>query len=246
MHYRLARLRRAVVATGPVSFVEVAVVAGVLSVLAAITFGRHVLDGGFYSDDWGNAAVFRFAESPRFFNAVEEFAGYLGSRPVLAVVLALPHPLFGDHLWAHHVLSLMLGVVSCLCCYLFLRAIPMARIHAGAIACLALVFPWADAIRLWPTASLNTVALDFAFLGAFIALVGIRREGRRSTVALAGSAALYALSVLTYEVAGIALLLVGALYLLNAPRSKALRWWAVHAAVVGAALVYTALTTEKP
>ena len=160
-------------------------------------------------------------------------------------MLALPHPLFGDHLWAHHLLALALGVVSCLCAYLFLRAIPMARIHAGAIACLALVFPWADAIRLWPTASLNTVALDFAFLGGFLALVGIRWEGRRSTIALAGSAALYALSVLTYEVAGIALLLVGALYLLHAPRPKALRWWAVHAVVVSAGLVYTALTTEK-
>ena len=245
MHHRLARLRRAVVAAGSISLTELAVMTALLAALAAVTYGRHVVGGGFYSDDWANAALYRFGESPRFFHAVDQFADYLGSRPVLAVLLAVPHPLLGDHLWAHHALALVLGVVSCLCCYLFLRAIPMARIHAGIIACLALVFPWADATRPWPTASLNTVALDFAFLGAFIALVGIRRDGRRSTVALAGSAALYALSVLTHEVVGIALLLVGALYLLNAPRSKALRWWAVHAAVVGAALVYTALTTEK-
>jgi uncharacterized membrane protein len=53
------------------------------------------------------------------------------------------------------------------------------------------------------------------------------------------------MSILTYEIASVALLVVGALYLHRAPRQTALRWWGVHAGVVVTALVYTALTTAK-
>ena len=245
MHGVFVRLRRAVMASGPVSFVELAAIACLLTGLAAATFGRHVVDGGFYSDDWSNAAIYRFANSPRFFASVAEQIDLLGSRPVLALLLPVPHALFGLNAAAHLTMALVLGVFTCVCFYLFLRAVGLAPVHAGAVSALALLFPWADSVRLWATASVNTVALCLALLGAFVALRGIERDGQRSVVALWFAAALYALSVLTYEVAGIALLLVGSLYFRQAERSKALSWWAIHASMVGGALLYTALTTEK-
>jgi hypothetical protein len=238
---RLAALRM----SPHVSLIELLVVSALLAVLAVAVFGRHVADGGLYGDDWANLAVYEFADSPRYVSSVDEFADRLGSRPLLAALLPLPHALFGGEASGQLALALLLGLLTCVCFYLFLRAIPLAPLHAGVIAGLALIFPWADSIRLWATASLNTVALCFAFLGAFIALRGIESDGRRRTAALIGSSALYALSVLTYEVASVALLLVGVLYVLRVPRATALRWWGVHAGVVTAALVYTAATTVK-
>lgn len=245
MGLRHERAKAALTTTGPVSWMELALVTAALSALAVLAFGRHVLDGGFWNDDWANLAMYRFGDSPRYVTSVQEFADLLGSRPLLAALLPLPHAIFGASAAAQITMALLLGIATCLSLYLFLREIPLASVHAGAMSCLALVFPWADSIRLWPTASVNTVALIFAFLGAFVALRGIRRDGVASTLALVGAGALYALSVLTYEVAGIALLFVGALYLRHASRRKALRWWATHAGVVFGALLYTLLTTAK-
>lgn len=228
-----------------ISALEVAGTAAYLALLAALVFGRHVLDGGFHSDDWGVARTYEFADSPRLLGAISEEMDLLGSRPLLATLLPLPHAVFGLHPEGHLALAAVLGVATCLCFYLFLRALPLAPVHAWAMAGLALVFPFADSIRLWSVASLNTAALCFAFLGAFVALRGITRDGRSSVVALALSSVLYAASVLTYEVAGAALLLSGALYLGRTERRKALRWWAIQAMVVVGALVYTALTTAK-
>lgn len=242
---RLRRLARGLVHAGPVSVAELLAALAVLGVLAAVAFGRQVADGGFYSDDWANVAAYRYADSPRYLTSVGTYQELLGSRPLLAVLLPVPYAVLGLDPAPHLLMALVLGVLTCLCLYRFLRAIPLAPVHSGAIAALALVFPWADSIRLWPTASVNTVALMSAFLGGFLALRGIDGTGWRARLALAGSAVLYACSVLTYEVAGIGLLLVGALYLRHAPRGRALRWWALHAAVVIAALAYTALTTEK-
>jgi hypothetical protein len=225
--------------------VELVVVSALLTVLGVAVFSRHVVQGGFYSDDWSNLALYEFADSPRYVNAVDVTAAELGSRPLLAALLPLPHALFGADMAAQLALALGLGVLTCVLFYLFLRAIPVAPLHAGAIAALALIFPWADSIRLWATASVNTVALCFAFLGGYLALRGLESEGRRRTTALVVAAVLYGLSVLTYEVAGVALLLLGVLYLQRAPRVTALRWWAIHGAVVVAALAYTAATTDK-
>ena len=229
-------------ASGSMSLTELAVLTGLLTALAAVAFGRHVVDGGFYSDDWANAALYGFGESPRFSTPsvntpIISAAGrcWPFSSPFRirssATISGLPIPSRSSSA------SSAASVVTSSCeRYRW----PASR---GRIASLALVFPWADSIRLWPRQA-STPSPSSSRFSARSSRSSESPAKAGSTVALAGSAALYALSVFTYEVAAVALLLVGSLYLFNAPRAKALGWWAIHAAVVGARR-YTALTTAK-
>jgi hypothetical protein len=109
---------------------------------------------------------------------------------------------------------------------------------------LALVFPWADSIRLWSTASMSTVAVALCFLGVSLALAGLARDGRGSVLLHAASVTSYAASILAYQVAGLALLLVIAVYLGYAQAERALRRWAVDVTVVIAALAWSANRTR--
>jgi hypothetical protein len=229
-------------APGP-SWWEVLVAGVFLACVGVIVYGPHVLHGGFYSDDWGNAAGYKFAHPPRYWNNVVGFEHELGGRPVLALLLPLPHALFGVHPGPQIGLALALGVATSLCFYVLLRSLSIAPLEAGAIGVLVLLFPWADSIRLWPTASLNTLAVCFFLLGLVLALRGLAHGGRRSLAMHAGAVVLYLLSVLTYEVAAGAILLSGFLYLGRAPRRTALRLWAVDVVLVLVALTYSLATT---
>jgi len=220
-------------------------VSGALIALAAFVFGGHVLHGGFYSDDWGNAAEYRFVNAPHYLHAVEGRARDMGSRPLLALLLPAPDAIFGIHAAPQLALALVLGVLTCFLLYFFLRTLGLAPVHSGAIAALVLLFPWADSIRLWATASLNTVALCFGLLGLTVALRSLRRDDRKGSLGHALAIALFVLSILTYEVMALALLLTGLFYRGRAARSRVIRWWLADALAVGLALIYTALTTSK-
>src|SRR5205823_2958739 len=125
-----------------------------------------------------------------------------------------------------------------------LRMLGLRTLPATLIACLALVFPWADSIRLWPTASMGTIAVALCFLGVSLALAGLARHERGSILLHAVSVTCYAASILTYQVAGVALLLVIAIYLVYAQPDRALRRYAVDATVVLAALAWSANRTR--
>jgi hypothetical protein len=56
-------------------------------------------------------------------------------------------------------MAIALGVATSVCFYAFLRALSIEPIHAAAIALLSLLFPWSEAARLWPTASINNLAV---------------------------------------------------------------------------------------
>ncbi len=244
---RFARLRlpERLGAQHAVTAAELVLVSGALLVLAALVFGGHVLHGGLYSDDWGNGSEYRFVESPHYLHAVEGRAKDMGSRPVLALLLPLSNVFFGTHAAPQLAVALLLGALTCLLLYLLLRTLGLAPVHSGAIAALVLLFPWADSIRLWATASLNTVALCFGLLGLTVAVRSIRRDDRKSGRGHMLAIALFVLSILTYELMALALLLTGLFYRGRAARSRVLRWWLADALAVGSALIYTAVTTTK-
>jgi hypothetical protein len=222
---------------------EVTGAASLLALVGLLAYGRFVIDGGFYSDDWANAANYHFAESPRYFTSVSDLHQVLGGRPLLAVLLPVPHALLGLHPSLHLALAVVLGVATSLCLFVLLRTLEMPALHAWAISALALLFPWSDSLRLWSTASLNTVAVCLFLIGLTVALRGLEREGRGALVMHASADLLYLLSVLTYEVTAAATLLAGLLYLGRAPRARVLRAWAADVLVVGAALLYSLTTT---
>jgi hypothetical protein len=217
---------------------------GLLLVCVGIAaYGAYVLHGGFYSDDWANAAGYRLADSQHYWSNVQDLHRILGGRPILALLLPVPHALFGLHPSLHLGLALGIGIATSLCYYLFLRTLSMAALHAGAISVLVLLFPWSDAIRLWSTASLNALSVCFFLLGAVLALRGLKRHGGSAIAMHAGAVVLYVLSVLTYEVAAAAALLVGFLYLGRAPVAAAARRWLIDILAVSGALVYSLTST---
>ncbi len=215
-----------------------------LLLLGAVLFGPQVANGGFYWDDWQNAANTHFSRSPGLFGALERATErpVFGYRPVLTTLLVLEHKAFGTHAWLHLAMALLFGVLTAWALYLLLRTLGFGRLDSGAPAALLLAFPWTDSTRMWATASYDTLAVTLYLLGLGLAVRGLR-EGRRGlTVA---SLVLYLLASWTYEVVSVGVLASVALYLVVAPRRDALRRFALDAAVVALALALVVSGTTR-
>ena len=61
--------------------------------------------------------------------------------------------------------------------YFVIRGLRFPPKDAIPIALLALLFPWASSVRLWPTGGLNNFAVLLLFAGFLIALRGPREVG---------------------------------------------------------------------
>src|SRR5918994_1097860 len=208
-----------------------------------LAFGSHVLHGGFISDDWSIASTYR---NRGYGGLVLELARTVApGRPVLDLLQPLPHAVFGLHFGFHLGLALLLGVAASLCFYLLLRTLSFEPLHAAVIALLALVFPWSDSIRLWPTLSISNVAICLYLLGTVVALRGLDAGPRRALRAHAPAAVLYLLSLLTYEVVGCAILLSGLLYRTRAGWRRVFPRWLTDAALVLVMLGVDAILTAR-
>src|SRR5205823_3890037 len=124
-----------------------------------------------------------------------------------------------------------------------LRTLGVSLLHAILIALLFLVFPWSDSTRLWPTAAINNIAVILFLFGLLLALRAVAVPGWRGYAWHAVTLLLYVLSVLTYEVAAVAALVAGWLYIGRAPRRRALRLWTIDVVVVVGALIYEWVAT---
>src|SRR4051794_20728155 len=216
---------------------DVAMAAIGLALLVALVYGDHVFRGGLLWDDWENAATSHYHYEPGFLGPFDlRQAAY---RPVLQLLLPLPHLLFGAAPAWHLALALVLAVAAATAFYALLRALATRREFALGAAALALVFPWSDSTRLWATASVNLVALVLFFSAATLSL---RRPDERVRL----TACLLAAAVLTYEAVAGLVLLLPLLYSLRMPWRAALRRWRVEAAAAGAAALLVALLTTKP
>jgi hypothetical protein len=222
---------------------ELVAVAAGLTLVGVITYGSYVAHAGFYADDWADLAGYQLAHGSHYWTDVSELEHTLGGRPMLALLLPIPDALFGTHSSLHLGLALALGIATSLCIYVLLRTLNLGPPAAGAIAILALLFPWSDSVRLWPTASVLNLSICFLCLGVVTALRGLEHEGRVGVAYHTAADALYVLSVLTYEATGAAALLAGALYLRRAPRRTATKRWIADVVCVLAALMYSLLTT---
>ena len=201
---------RAVGSRSPPLSRELALVGVGLFGVGLLVAAPHLRHGGFYSDDWTNAWLYR-AHGYRYMAVHAVFP----RRPVLAFLLPLPHALFGLDPSSHLAAAVALAAVASLSFFALLRALRVEFIHALPLAFLSLLFPWSDGLLLWSTGSINNVALIAYFLGTVTALRALGLTGdhrRRRTILHCLSAVLYVVSVLTYEVAAAAILLSGLLY----------------------------------
>lgn len=217
-----------------------------LAALCALAYGPHVVDGGFYWDDWQLAARARFPPggSPDFSGPVD--LGLLAYRPLLALLLPGVHLLLGPRPELHIALGLALNVATAACFFAFLRELKVERGPAALMAALVLLFPWSDSMRLWATAAINSFGVILVLLAVIAALRGLRASERNRRVALTALAlVLLALGVLTYEVAAAAALLSVFLYQREVGWRAAVRRWALDALVVVAATAWVALNTPR-
>ena len=234
----LARLQ----SRSAMSWVELLPCAGLLAGVALLVYGQHVRHGGFYWDDWSHASDYR-DEGWQF--AVNLWHDVLPGRPALAALLPVPYAVFGNDVGAHLAMAVGLGTATSFCFYIFLRALSIEPSGAFAISLLSLLFPWSEAARVWPTASINNLAVCAYLLGTVVALNGLRLEGRRAVLRHGMAALLYLLSLLIYEVAGCAIALSIVLYRTRTSLRRAATRWLFDVLLVVVVLSVSAVYTSR-
>jgi hypothetical protein len=218
-----------------------AAVASVLFVgLAFAVLGAHVGNGGFELDDWSWASDHQRYGGffSNLWRMLRSSTSYGGSRPGEAVYFATTYSVFGTNVALHIALTIVLAGLMSAAAYVCMRTVGLERIHAAAIAFLLLVFPAADASRLWPSAGYGQLAICIYALGLLCSLHAFRLEGRASLRWHAAGVLLYGASLLTYEVAIGGVVASVAIYRLRVHWRPALRRWAVDLALLAPAALY--------
>jgi len=203
----------------------------------------QVADLGLYSDDW---AISWTVWDGGYWDAVEGQFDVLGSKPLLAFMLPAPYAVFGlDDPTGHQVLAVLLVAATTAIFYRVLRALTFRPADAVPIALLALLFPWASGVRIWPTGAVNNVAVMLLFAGLLVALRGLRVPGPRGLVIHLAASTLLAASVLVYEsTTGVALFL-WLIYLWRAGWRPAAPRAAMDVCAVAAAAIWSSDHTYK-
>jgi hypothetical protein len=218
-----------------------AVAAGVVAWWTVLAV-RQIADGGFYSDDF---AIQWDWDHLGYGGAVDAQFDALGSKPLLAFALPGAYELFGADPTGHHVLAVALALATAIAFYFVLRELGFEPRDAVPIALLALMFPWASGVRLWPTGSLNNLAVLLLFAGFLAALRGLRLEGPRRYLVHAGASALLAAAVLTYDATAVVAAMLWPAYVWRQGWRRAAPLALMDVAAVGAAIAYTRATTNK-
>ena len=210
--------------------VEILVAGLALTALAAAVFGTHIAHGGLYNDDWQFLRNTYFAHG--FPAALDTFSASNSYRPGSMLYFAFEFRTLGPHGAWHLIWTALTGVAMSLALFALLRELRVARFEAGAVAALVLLFPASDATRLWASASVASVGITLYLLGSLVALRGLRLQGRRAAAVHAAALALYAASVLTYEIAAGAILASILLYRLRVGWREAAKRWIFDVALV--------------
>jgi hypothetical protein len=204
--------------------------------------GRQVADAGFYSDDW---AIQWEWHTYGFSEALSRQFDILGSKPLLAVLLIGSYEVLGTDPALFHLVAALLTLGCTVGFYFVMRGLHFPAGDAIPIALLALLFPWASSVRLWPTGSLNNFAVLLLFAGFLIALRGLRAEGPRGVLIHLAATACYVASILTYEVTTALALFAWVAYAWLAGWRAALPRMALDVPAIAAAAIYTGENTNK-
>lgn len=214
-----------------------------LGLVAALALGPHIRHGGFYLDDWANAAgALQPPADPDFGSAVSYFADLTIYRPVLVLYVPLTYFIFGMDPDLHLAWAAILSVLASTMFYGVLRMLGVPWVHAGLIAALAIVFPWSDSTRLWATADQITLAITLAMAGVLMALAGLKRHSWAWHACAVG---LYVLSILTYEVTLPLIVCGGVLYCTQVGWPAARIRWLIDIVAAAAAAIWVGTHTVR-
>jgi hypothetical protein len=214
---------------------EAAILAAALTTVAAIVYGPNAIHGGFISDAWTWRAIYELAPGGDGFLGATDYLldqPNMRTRPLYAIYFAVLNWAFGPHMGFWLANCVALGVLMSVSLYVLLRELALPRLHAGTIAALVLVFPAAGSLRLWTASPASQLTIALAMLGLVAALRAFGSEGRRRMALHGISLALFAISVLLYEIALPVLLASVLVYRLRAPWGTAARRWLVDCALL--------------
>ncbi len=214
----------------PLTWRELALAWGALAALAVLAYFSLVLHGGFHLDDWSNGAGTFYPPGGRSIsNSLEWFKELTFFRPVLVLYVPLTYVVFGMHEHVFLAWAVILAWAGICLFHGVLRKLGVPWIHAVVIAGLALIFPWYDSSRMMPSVGVVTLAIFFLMAGVWVALAGLDRRDWRLHLA---AAALFLLSILSYEITLPVIAGLGLIYLLRAGWREA-RWrWGLDLFVV--------------
>lgn len=206
--------------------------------VAVLVFHSYLLHGGLFFDDWADTALQHFHGTTGFLRLL---LNNNHERPLEGLYLAVTTAVTGANPQLHAVWTSVAHVVCVVLVVCALRGLGMTRPAAAAVGLLVMVFPLSDSIIFWYTASQVSVAVALAAAGVLVALSALRRD--RAFLWHAAAAALFMASVLTYQVAAVAIVLMLPVYWSRTDHRCALRLWLKDIAAVGAASVLPALVT---
>ena len=175
---------------------EVLVTLAFFALLALAVYGRHVLRGGWYYDDWDFIARLDLAADDGL-GELWRAADGLSYRPVFSVVVFAMYAIGGTGQAPYLVFGLVAAGAQGWLLYWLLRRLSVAWYVAGAAAAMLVVIPVVDATRLWMAAFPSGVAIVFWLIGVHVALTGLGRS--RAIAWHAGAVVLYLLAMLTSE-----------------------------------------------
>lgn len=221
---------------------------GFLTVIGASIYGTHIVDGGYYYDDWRSVARSPAVIPGGLGESIEINMTKEGFRPVSALYRALlwGSPI-GLHMGWNLGIALIWAIVFSTLLHRLLRELDMATWDATAITALVLIYPHADSTRLWVSGNTILVNGSIVIVGQLVALHGLRSERVRSQVgwhALAVS--LFLLAVFFSETAAPLIVLTGVLYAWRGTWRQAVLRSAVDVVVVCAAALYMLSNTIIP
>lgn len=214
-----------------------------LGVLAAATYARHVVRGGWYYDDWAWIGTLSLAEPG--LGGLYEAARTETHRPLFAATMSLLYLVGGEGQAPYLVAGAAIAAAQGALAYAVLRLARLSAALAGPLAAMLVVLPVIDATRLWTAALPVAVAVCLLLAGMAVALLGVRAAGSWAVAAHAGALALYAAAVLTYELVAPVVGLAALLYLAAAGRRPALVRWPADLVVAGVALLAISGAAEE-
>lgn len=214
-----------------------AVFVGAVAILA-VAYGPHVVNGGFYNDDWTDTSFMYFEKHVR--TVLEQVHAGYAHRPLYVLYGPVLHWVVGDRPWLLNSWSLVLATGFAVAMWAVLREYGLGAIPAAAAAYLTVLFPFADSSRLWAASSHMTLSLTLFCVGMLATLRAFSRDGSRALWLHVAAATLYLASLAIFEITAGLIAGSGLLYILSERRRRAYVRWALDIVI---AVLFVAIFT---
>lgn len=212
----IAALGAAPVGSRPLGLREALLAALGLGLLTLAMYLPHVLNGGWYLDDWIMIAQLRDGDDAGGLLEVYRQARDISYRPGYAIVLTALYAVGQDGQAGYLLAGLLCTALQASLFFVVLRTLRLRTVVAIAASVLLIVLPVIDSTRLWMAAFPITVASIFFLVGLLLVLWATQAEtSRRRWPLYVGGAAMLAVSIVTYEMVAGLVAVTPLLYLLH-------------------------------